>query len=33
MKRYVLTDPCYLINDDAAWSRYCDLIFDDEDDY
>ena len=30
MKRYVLTDPCYLINDDAAWRRYCDLIFDDK---
>ena len=30
MKKYILTDPCYLINDDAAWRRYCDLIFDDK---
>ena len=30
MKRYVLTDPCYLINDEFAWRRYCDLIFDDK---
>ena len=30
MKKYVLTDPCYLINDDAAWRRYCGLIFDEK---
>ena len=30
MKKYILTDPCYLINDDTAWRRYCDLIFDDK---
>ena len=30
MKKYIITDPCYLINDDAAWRRYCDLIFDDK---
>ena len=30
MKRYIITDPCYLINDDAAWRRYCALIFDDK---
>ena len=30
MKRYIITDPCYLINDDAAWRRYCDLIFDEK---
>ena len=30
MKRYIITDPCYLINDDAAWRRYCGLIFDEK---
>ena len=30
MKKYIITDPCYLINDDAAWRRYCDLIFDEK---
>ena len=30
MKKYVLTDPCYLVNDESAWYRYCDLIFDDK---
>ena len=30
MKRYIITDPCYLINDDAAWRRYCALIFEDK---
>ena len=30
MKRYILTDPCYLINDEFAWRRYCDMIFDEK---
>ena len=30
MKKYVLTDPCYLISDEFAWNRYCNLIFDEK---
>ena len=29
MKKYIITDPCYLISDNAIWGGYRELTFDD----
>ena len=27
--KFLITDPCYVIQDDAEWTKFCDASFDD----